>query len=319
MKDIAPKGTALITGASKGIGYELAKLFAKDGYNLAIVSRHQDELKQVAMQLEDDYGVAVSTFEMDLFDPNNAQELYNEIKTRGLPVNVLVNNAGHGHYGEFTETDLEMELSIINLNISSLVVLTKLFVKDMIEKGEGKVLNVSSIAGKMPGPWQSVYHGTKAFVHSFTEALRYEVKDKGITVTALLPGATDTDFFRKAHMEDSKMVQQGSLADPETVARDGYKALMKNRDMVVSGIKNKLQVGLASITSDKRNAAKMAKQQEPVKKKEATERKPVSKVTARRKKTAGAKRPSKPVAAKKPTAKPPTAKPAPKKKKMAMR
>src|SRR3954471_4995299 len=128
------------------------------------------------------------------------------------------------------------ELAIIQLNISSLVVLTKQFLQDMLARGEGKILNLSSIASKMPGPWQSVYHGTKAFVQSFTEAIRSEVKDKGITVTALLPGTTDTDFFNKAHMLASKAVQdEDKLADPAVVAKDGYEALMAGKDMVISG------------------------------------------------------------------------------------
>jgi short-subunit dehydrogenase len=149
------------------------------------------------------------------------------------------------------------------LNISSLVVLTKLFLQDMIKRGHGKILNLSSIASKSPGPWNSVYHGTKAFVQSFTEAIREEVKDKGITVTALLPGATATDFFRKAEMGSSKIMEE-EMADPADVAKDGYDALMDGKDMVVSGLKNKVQVATSGIKSDEKQASKMAKQQEPV-------------------------------------------------------
>jgi short-subunit dehydrogenase len=254
----------LITGATSGIGFELAKLFAKDKYNIIAVARSQSELDATSAQLRKEHGVEVITIAKDLFEPQNAFQVYDEIKKKGITIDVLVNNAGHGHYGEFVETDLSMELSIINLNISSLVILTKLFITDMVKKGEGKILNLSSIASKSPGPWQSVYHGTKAFVQSFTEAVRYEVKDKGVTLTALLPGATDTDFFHKAGMEESKIVQDESkLADPAKVAKDGYDALMAGKDMVVSGIKNKLQVAMGSVTSDENNAAKMAKQQEP--------------------------------------------------------
>ncbi len=256
---------ALITGPTSGIGLELAKLFAKDKYNIIAVARSQAELDETAAKLSGEFGVEVITLARDLFEPDNAFEVYNEVRKRGLTVDVLVNNAGHGHYGEFTDTDLKMELAIIQLNIASLVVLTKLFLKDMVKQSKGRILNVSSIAGKSPGPWQSVYHGTKAFVQSFTEAVRYEVKDKGVSVTALLPGATDTDFFRKAGMEESKIVQDESqLADPAKVARDGYDALMSGKDMVVSGFKNKLQVAMGSVTSDEKNAEKMARQQEPV-------------------------------------------------------
>lgn len=261
----APGKYALITGPTSGIGLELAKLFAKDKYNIVAVARSQQELDATAAMLSTDYGVEVVTLAMDLFNVDNAFNVYREVKNRGLRVEALVNNAGHGHYGEFTDTDLNMELAIIHLNISSLVVLTKLFLRDMVEQGGGRILNLSSIAGKSPGPWQSVYHGTKAFVQSFTEAVRYEVKDRGVTLTALLPGATDTDFFRKADMEQSKIVQDESqLADPAKVARDGYDAMMAGKDMVVSGMKNKFQVAMGSLTSDEKNAEKMAKQQEPV-------------------------------------------------------
>src|ERR1044072_932483 len=197
----------IITGATSGIGYELAKLFAKDGYNLAIVARSPEELGATAAELENNYHIKVTTLAKDLFDSNRAFEVYDELKSKGIEIDVLVNDAGHGLYGEFATTDLRMELSIIQLNVASLVVLTKLFLQDMLKRGEGKILNLSSIASKSPGPWQSVYHGTKAFVQSFTEALRSEVKESGITVTALLPGATDTDFFNKADMLESKAVQ----------------------------------------------------------------------------------------------------------------
>jgi short-subunit dehydrogenase len=259
------KKTALITGGSEGIGYELAKLFAKDGYNLILVARDERHLSHAAIELRKDYGHDVEIISMDLFDEENAFRLYDEIKQKGTQIDVLVNNAGHGQYGEFIDADLRKELRIIHLNVCSLVVLTKLFGQDMAARGEGKILNTSSIAGKMPGPWQAVYHGTKAFVQSFTEAIRYELKDRGITVSALLPGATDTDFFRKAEMEDSKIVQDDSkLADPADVAKDGYEALMSGKDMVVSGMKNKIQVAMGAITSDEAAAKKMAKQQEPV-------------------------------------------------------
>jgi short-subunit dehydrogenase len=254
----------LITGATSGIGLELAKLFAKDGYHIIAVARSMEELDATATKLNTEFGTTVHKLEYDLFEPENAFKIYDEIKAKGHKVDVLVNNAGHGHYGEFIDTDLRMELKIIQLNISSLVVLTKLFLKDMVKRGEGKILNLSSIASKSPGPWQSVYHGTKAFVQSFSEAIRYEVKDKGVTVTALLPGATDTDFFHKARMEQSKIVQDESkLADPAEVAKDGYEALMEGKDMIVSGAKNKMQVAMNAITADDKAAAKMAKMQEP--------------------------------------------------------
>jgi len=262
---IITKKNALITGATSGIGYELAKLLAKDGYDLVIVARNIEELKETASTLEQSYKIKVISLAKDLFDSNNAFDVYDEVKSQGIEIEILVNNAGHGHYGEFINTDLRKELSIIELNISSLVVLTKLFLQDMISRGQGKILNVSSIAGTSPGPWQSVYHGTKAFVQSFTEAIREEVKDKGITITALLPGVTDTDFFRKAGMVSSKIMQDKSkMADPADVAKDGYEALLAGKDMVVSGLRNKVDVAINKLLSDEKNAKKIARQQEPV-------------------------------------------------------
>ncbi len=254
---------ALITGGSSGIGLELAKLFAKDGYNLIIAARNETELNATAEEIKQQFAVEVVTFSTDLFHVDKAFDLYNEIKNKNIVVDVLVNNAGQGQYGEFAETDLMKELAIIQLNISSLVVLTKLFLQDMLQRGDGKILNLSSIASKVPGAWQAVYHGTKAFVQSFTEAIRAENKDSGVTITALLPGATDTDFFNKAEMTDSKAVQ-GKLDDPADVAKDGYDALMRGDDMVVSGFKNKMQVGMAAVTSDSNLADMMYKKQAPV-------------------------------------------------------
>jgi len=257
------KTFTLITGGTSGIGYELARIFAKNGSNLVIVARDQAELDTTAAELKQS-GVEVITIARDLFNAESAFELFDEVKTKNIQVDTLVNNAGQGQYGEFAETDIWRELSIIQLNISSLVILTKAFLQDMLERGEGKILNVSSVASKAPGPLQSVYHGTKAFVQSFTEAVRNEVKDKGITVTALLPGATDTDFFNKADMLDAKVVQDGKLADPAKVAQDGYDALMRGDDMVISGFMNKVQVAMSNILPDSMVAAQVHKQQRPV-------------------------------------------------------
>jgi len=253
---------ALITGGSAGIGFELAKLFAKDKYDLIIVARHKDELDAAANELRKE-GINVITISKDFFVSGAAFELYEEIKQMGIQVSVLVNDAGQGVYGKFTDTDLQRELNIIQLNIGATVVLTKLFLKDMLARNEGKILNVASIAGKIPGPYQAVYHGTKAFVHSFNEALRNELKDTEITLTSLLPGATDTDFFRKADMLDAKIVRDGDLADPAGVAKDGYEALMNNKDKVVSGFKNKVQVAMTNVTPDRIAAEQMRKMQAP--------------------------------------------------------
>lgn len=255
---------ALITGATSGIGYELAKLFAQDRYNLILVARNQSELETAARDFEQ-FGVQVTTLAKDLFNKEDAFAVYDEMISRGIQVDVLVNNAGQGLFGKFQDTDIEQELDIINLNISSLVILTKCFLKDMIQRNSGKILNLASIASKTPGPWQSVYHGTKAFVFSFSEAIREELKETEITVTALLPGVTDTDFFNKADMNDSKAVQDpDAKADPADVAKDGYDALMAGKDKVISGFKNKMQMGMANFMPDSMVAHQMNEQQKPV-------------------------------------------------------
>ncbi|WP_057937794.1 SDR family NAD(P)-dependent oxidoreductase [Algoriphagus resistens] len=255
---------ALITGATSGIGYELALLFAKNGYNLIIVSRDLDELQTKAIEFKD-CGIDVKTIQADLFDVDSAFTVCEQAEAMGVEIEVLVNDAGQGLYGKFENTDIRGELDIINLNISSLIVLTKYFIKKMSARRSGKILNLASIASKAPGPWQSVYHGTKAFVLSFTEAIRQEVQDRNVIVTALLPGATDTDFFNKAGMNESKIVQdKDALSDPKDVAKDGYEALMNNDDKVVSGFKNKMNVTMSNITPDSELARQFDEKQKPV-------------------------------------------------------
>ena len=254
---------ALITGATSGIGYELAKLFAADNYNLVLVSRNQQELDNKAAELRQQ-GIEVITIAKDLFNRQEAFDLYDEVKTRGLQIDVLVNDAGQGLYGEFKDTDINRELSIIDLNIASLVILTKQFLKDMVARNEGKILQLASVASKVPGPWQSVYHGTKAFVLSFTEAIREELKETNITITALMPGGTDTDFFNKAGMQNSKIVQdKSSLSNAADVAKDGYEALQDDKDKVISGLKNKVQIAMTNLTPDSVVAHMMNEQQKP--------------------------------------------------------
>lgn len=254
----------LITGATSGIGYELAKLFAADGNHLIIVARHEEGLERVSRELSEAHNIDVVPIPKDLFKREAAFELYEQVTSAGMVVDTLVNDAGQGQYGEFVDTEICRELDIIQLNVCSLVVLTKLFLREMVARGEGKILNLSSVASKSPGPFQSVYHGTKAFVQSFTEAIRDENKDSGVTITALLPGATATDFFNKADMTDSKIVQEGKLADAAGVAKDGYDALQDGDDIVISGLKNKFNVAMNKLMSDEQKAAMVHKTQEPV-------------------------------------------------------
>ncbi|MCU0353474.1 MAG: SDR family oxidoreductase [Cytophagales bacterium] len=251
--------TALITGASSGIGYELARIFAREGYNLIIVGRHQGTLQTVAENLEREFGGRVIPIASDLSKPESPDQLYREVQSRNLRVDVLVNDAGMGEHGFFTETDLRKELEIIQLNIASLVHLTKLFLKEMVARNNGKVLQLASIAGTMPNPLMAVYGATKAFVLSFSEALSEELKDTNVTMTALLPGATDTDFFNKAGAEETNAAEMAKSNDAAKVAQDGFDALMKGDRKVVSGFMNKVQVAMANVLPDSVSAKNMSK------------------------------------------------------------
>lgn len=259
---------ALVTGGTSGIGKELARLLAADQYNLILVARDESELQQAAQELKESHQVAVHTISKDLFKRESPFEVYDEVKNMGLVVEVLVNNAAQGAYGEFKDIDINRQLDMIQLNIGGYVALTSCFLQDMLSRGTGKILNVGSIAGEAPGPLQSVYHGTKAFINNWSASIQYELKDKGITVTALLPGPTETDFFNKAEMNESRMVQDMPHADPDKVAKDGFNALMSGDAKIISGFMNKVQVGMANMQPDSMAAASMYKQQKPADKKE---------------------------------------------------
>lgn len=256
----------LVTGASSGIGYELAKVFAENGHNLIIVARSADELNNAAHEFSKE-GVAVFPIVKDLFEPNSAFELYEEVKANGFIVDILVNNAGQGEYGFFVETNIQRQLEIIQLNIASLTALTHLFLKEMLARNQGKILQLASIGSNFPGPYQAVYHATKSYILSFSEALVNELKDTEVTITALQPGVTDTDFFNKAGAQNSKLVEDKSkMANPAKVATDGYEALMQGKDKVVSGLKNKVMVGMSHVMPDTLKAEQirqMAKEQDP--------------------------------------------------------
>ncbi|WP_460636040.1 SDR family NAD(P)-dependent oxidoreductase [Larkinella harenae] len=255
--------TALVTGATSGIGRELANLFAKDGYNLVLVARNSDSLAQIAEEYEQQFGIKATAIAKDLIDPKAPTEIYDETRRQGIRVDVLVNNAGMGEYGLFAnESDLQKELTIIQVNATALVHLTKLFLKDMVERNEGKILMLASIASVMPNPLMAVYGATKAFILSFTEAVQNELKNTNVTVTALLPGATKTDFFTKAGAEGTRAHQMAQQTDPAKVARDGYDALMRGKEKVVSGFMNKAQVAVSNLVPDDFLAGTMRKQME---------------------------------------------------------
>ena len=234
--------TVLITGAASGIGLALAKEFAKHGHDLILTSRVDSELSQVAADLTAKHEIDVGTLTFDLEQPDAPRQLFDSVQRENMAVDILVNNAGLGYRGNFWEIPLENQLSVIRVNIEAVVRLTYLFLPQMINRNSGRLLNTASIAGFEPGPLLAVYHASKAFVLSFSEALSVELEDTKITVTALCPGATDTDFFPKAGMLGTKAFQKGPVMAPQRVAELGYKALMRGDRTVVAGGANKAMV-----------------------------------------------------------------------------
>ncbi len=231
-------GTALITGASGGIGYELAKLFANDHYNLVLVARSSGKLSQFADELQRQFGISARPVVMDLSEPSSSQKIFDQLRTEGIAVDVLVNNAGFGVSGLFAEIPLEESLGQIQLNITALTALTRLFLAPMLSRKSGKIMNVASTAGFQPGPLMAIYYATKAYVISFSEALANEVGGSGVTVTCFCPGATDTGFQKRAAIEESALFRKLRPMDAKTVAADGYRALMAGKTLAISGFRN---------------------------------------------------------------------------------
>ncbi|MGA8312206.1 MAG: SDR family oxidoreductase [Terriglobales bacterium] len=230
--------TALITGASGGIGYELAKLFAHDHYNLVLVARNGPRLTQIAGETQRQFGVSVKTVALDLVASGAPQTLFDELKREGIAVDILVNNAGYGKLGEFAGVPVEESLGQIQLNVTALTYLTRLFLGPMLEGGSGRIMNVASTAGFQPGPLMAVYYATKAYVISFSEALANELAGKGVTVTCLCPGATDTGFASRAGNDKSRLFKQLAPMDAKTVALKGYRGVMAGKTLVIPGLKN---------------------------------------------------------------------------------
>lgn len=228
--------TALITGASGGIGYELAKLFAKDHHNLVLVARNGPRLAQVADELRRQFGVLVTTVAIDLAELNAAQSLFAQLQS--VPVDILINNAGYGQFGEFSDVPLEESAGQIQLNITALTALTKLFLGPMLERRSGRIMNVASTAGFQPGPLMAVYYATKAYVISFSEALANELAGKGVTMTCLCPGATETGFASRAGNDKTRLFKSLRPMDAKAVARAGYHGLLKGKTLVIPGVRN---------------------------------------------------------------------------------
>jgi hypothetical protein len=232
--------TALITGASSGIGLDFARLFAEGGYNVVLVARGQEKLEALAQELAGPYGVRAVAVPADLADAASAKRVMERVAAEGLQVDVLINNAGYASYGPFAQTDLEDEVKMIQVNVTALTALSKAVLPGMLERKQGRILNVASTAAFQPGPLMAVYYATKAYVLSFSEALAEEVRGTGVSVTCLCPGPTKTGFQARAKMEESKLVAGKDIMDSLTVARAGYEALHRGQTVTIPGVMNKL-------------------------------------------------------------------------------
>jgi hypothetical protein len=231
--------TVLITGASSGIGCELAKLFAADKSNLVLVARRQDKLDQLATELRQDYGIQVRVLAKDLADPHSPQAIFDALAAEGVTVDVLVNNAGFGAVGPVAALPVERQMDMVQVNVAALTHLTRLFLPGIIERGRGGILNVGSTAGFQPGPNMAVYYATKAFVLSFTEALAEELVGSGVKATCLAPGPTATEFGADSGMEKFTIFKLGTM-NAKTVAQAGYRGFRRGKVVVIPGLTNKL-------------------------------------------------------------------------------
>ena len=242
--------TVLVTGASTGIGKELARQFAESGRPVIITATSETQLSGVADELSSTTGSSVRFIAADLLDPKGPQQLFDAINNEGIAIEILANNAGLGYHGPFVNATAEQDIEMIRVNIEALVRMTKLFLPAMVARGRGKILNTASIAGFMPAPQMAVYHATKSFVLSFTEAIATELKDTGVTVTALCPGATDTPFFEHANAVDTTAFQKSHVMAPQDVAKGGFDALMRGDRVYVAGGMNKAMIFMRRLVPD---------------------------------------------------------------------
>jgi len=232
-------GRALITGGSVGIGAALADVFAGHGHDLILIARTRERLEAKAREIEQRFKVQVTCIAEDLTRPESARRVHEAVEAKALDVHYLVNNAGAGLYGKFVSTDLDAELRMIQLNVASIVDLTKRFLPKMVARRSGRILNVASTAAFVPGPWMSVYYATKAFLLSFSEAIDYELKPSGITVTTLCPGPTESEFKKRAGSQRSRLFE-ALVMDAPTVAHVGYDSMMRGKPVAIPGVRNKL-------------------------------------------------------------------------------
>ena len=242
--------TALITGASSGLGLELARLFAQDGHDLVVVARRRDHLEALATRLAAEHGAAARIIAEDLADPVAPRRIFEELKERRVEVEFLVNSAGFGLNGEFATSDLGRQLAMVQVNATALMHLTHLFLPAMIARRSGRILNLGSTAGFQPGPGMAIYYATKAFVNSFTEALAYELRGTGVTATVSCPGATATEFGKVAGNEESRLFHLGVTSAP-SVAAHAFKAMMSGKTMSLPGWRAKLGLQLIRFGSRK--------------------------------------------------------------------
>lgn len=259
-----PNSTVMITGASSGIGLHLAHEFGKNGHRLVLVAPVGNELRRIAAEMESTYGVEVHVIPKDLETETAATEIADEIASGGWDLDVLVNNAGHGFRGAFHESPLEDAISMVKLNIEAVLRLTHAFLPNMVRRGSGGLLVTASVAGFEAGPMMAVYHATKAFVLSWTEALDVELENTGVSVTALCPGPTDTDFFPKADMLDTVAFQKAVVMSPQDVAEAGYKGFAEGELLVIPGMANKALVQGRRFLSEKAQASLNARMYEEV-------------------------------------------------------
>lgn len=237
----------LITGSSSGIGLELAKIFAREGFNLVISARREDRLEKLKKEMEATYTIQVHVFPVDLSKSEAPDALFQFCEDQNFQIDVLINNAGIGDYGLFAQSDWEKTAAMIDLNIKSLTHLTHLFLPGMIEREKGKIMNVASTAAFQPGPLMSVYYATKHYVLAFSEALANEVAESNITVTALCPGPTQSEFQKTANMEKSKLMDRLPMPSSEEVAQYGFNALNKGKRVAIYGLVNKFMTIIVQI------------------------------------------------------------------------
>jgi uncharacterized protein len=229
----------LITGASGGIGEEFARKFAFNGYNVILVARNEDKLNALKQELENTTSSTVYILKADLSVQDEVTRIYQLLQSEQIEVDILINNAGFGVFGEFTGTDLSQELNMIDLNIKTLTHLTKIFLSDMVKRNSGKIMNVASTAAFQPGPLMAVYYATKAYVLSFSEALANELQGTNVIVSVLCPGATETGFSNRAQLQESKLFQSGAMNVKEVV-EVGFHGLLSKETIIIPGMKNKL-------------------------------------------------------------------------------